>query len=207
MNNGKYKIPEQYTGREMDVLAEVECDSIENAKALYADVCNRLSDVNNWEAMSKTSLSSFTIIDSDGYLVKRQTKQGDFIRIDIPGPGTKIGHGFDWVCVEILSNEIIDQGNLFSIQVRPSPRPNSESGKIAHFLNPIATSTFQIRRVNKTVSAEEHGRNETPNLKTGNFLDNLRNGLVGTAALLGLSYPQWKSLVEGLVSHGEKRGS
>ncbi len=207
MNNEKYKIPDQYIGGEMDVLAKVECNSIENSKLLYADVCNRLSDVNSWEAMSNTSLSSFTIIDSNGNVVKRQTKQGDFIRIDIPGPGTKIGHGFDWVCVEIVSNDVIEQGNLFSIQVRPSANPNSESVKIAHFLNSIATSTFQIRRVDKTVSAEEHGRNETPNLNTGNFLDNLRNGLVGTAALLGLSYPQWKSLVEGLVNQGRKHSS
>ncbi len=133
MSSEKYKIPEQYVGGEMDVLAKVECDSIEGAKLLYNDVWNRLSDVNNWEAMSKASLSSFTVIDSSGHEAKRPTKKDDFIRIDIPGPGTKIGHGFDWVCVEILSNEIIDQRSLFSIQVRPSPRPNSGNSKTAHF--------------------------------------------------------------------------
>jgi hypothetical protein len=79
---------------------------------------------------------------------------------------------------------------LFSIQVRPSGHPKDADGTLAHFLDSAATSTFQIRRIGTMIFAEEHARNESPNYKTGNIFDNLRNGIVGTAASIGLSYPQ-----------------
>ena len=144
-------------------------------------------------------LSTFKLCDASGHPAVREVCEQDFIRIDIPGPGPKVGNGYDWVNVKIVRDEMIAEGDLFSIQVKPSPHPLEPTGPIAHFLDSDASSTFQIRRIATTVYAEEHARNESPNLKTGNKLDNLRNGIVGTAASLGLSYPQWKSLVNGLV--------
>jgi hypothetical protein len=67
-------------------------------------------------------------------------------------------------------------------------------------LKSCATSTFQVKRIGNCVSAEEHGRNEVPNLETGHLLDNIRNAIVSAGAKIGFSYPQWKSLVSGLLS-------
>jgi hypothetical protein len=51
------------------------------------------------------------------------------------------------------------------------------------------------------VTAEEHGRNEVPNTDTSSTIDNIRNTLVGWSARIGLSYPQWKSLVKGIIDN------
>jgi hypothetical protein len=192
-------VPEQISGGETDAVSKVQCKTIEEAREFYALVRSRLMDVNNWGSISDTPLSSFALFDSTGTPANRGVQEGDFISIDIPGPGLKVGKGFDWVNVTIVREEMIDEGYLFSIQVRPSAHPNSAEGKTPHFLDSGATSTFQIRRIGTSIYAEEHARNESPNLQTGNILDNLRNGVVGTAAAIGLSYPQWKSLVKGLV--------
>lgn len=68
------------------------------------------------------------------------------------------------------------------------------------FFKDLATSTFQIKQIGHEVYAQEHGRNEVPNTATHSFGDNLRNRLVGWTAKIGLSYPQWKSLIKGLVN-------
>ena len=45
-----------------------------------------------------------------------------------------------------------------------------------------------------------HGRNEEANTAESDFFDGLRNMAVGYSAKMGLSFPQWKLLVEGIVS-------
>jgi hypothetical protein len=49
------------------------------------------------------------------------------------------------------------------------------------------------------VIAEYHGRNELVNKDVDKITDKLRNIVVGLAAKLGMSFSQWKSLIEGLV--------
>jgi hypothetical protein len=39
-----------------------------------------------------------------------------------------------------------------------------------------------------------------PNTDTSLITDNIRNTLVSWSAKIGLSYPQWKSLVKGIVN-------
>ncbi|MNL25317.1 hypothetical protein D3C87_1467950 [compost metagenome] len=84
--------------------------------------------------------------------------------------------------------------------VRPSANPLTDSQDTAHFLTNEATSTFQVKRVGNRIYAEEHGRNEVPNTDTKYTMDNIRNTFVGWGAKIGLSYPQWKSLVKGLLN-------
>jgi len=43
------------------------------------------------------------------------------------------------------------------------------------------------------------GRNEIINVDNENMSDNIRNYLVGLAAKMGASYPQWKSLLKGMA--------
>lgn len=193
-------VPIQFCGAESDSTSKVVCDNMKEAEEFFATVRDRLSDVNSWGKMSSLPLSSFQLFNSSGCSCERGVAEGDFIRIEIPGPGIKIGKGYDWVSVELVMEEKIKNGRIFTLRVRPSTHPMELEGKIAHFLKPCATSTFQVRQINHFVIAEEHARNEVANIHTGNFLDNLRNAFIGVAAQVGFSYPQWKSLMNGLIS-------
>lgn len=197
---GTMQVPTQTIGSEMNAVEKVQCASIAEAKEFYQKVRNRLTDVNAWAAMAKLPMSSFKLFDYAGRAVKRNASEGDFIRIDIPGPGTRTGHGYDWVIIEALVEETGAKAEAISMRVRPAAHPLGEDEHIAHFLKSCATSTFQVKRVGNCVSAEEHGRNEVANLDTGHLLDNIRNAIVGVSAKIGFSYPQWKSLVVGLLS-------
>lgn len=193
-------VPEQTHGSSSFARESVWFDSVALAKEFFDIAQTRLRNVNQWGEISKIKISTFRLFDSLGYPANRLVIEGDYIRIKIPGPGLKIGMGYDWVRVEELIHENTDVNDQLIIRVRPSSCPWTQCDKIAHFLNPMATSTFKVVRNHSSVKAMEYARNEKANLKTGRILDNLRNAIVGTAARLGLSYPQWKSLMAGIVS-------
>lgn len=197
---GTLQVPIQTSGAKMDAVEQVRCASVSAAEEFYQIVKNRLTDVNAWSAMAGLPLSSFKLFDHTGRAVHRQAIKGDFIRIDIPGPGTKTGQGYDWVRVEELIEEIDANDRVISMRVRQTAHPLGEDDAIAHFLNSCATSTFQVKLLGNSVFAEEHGRNERSNLDTTHVLDNIRNAIIGAATKIGFSYPQWKSLVSGLLA-------
>lgn len=192
-------IPKQHTGSEVDITAEVQFDTEMESEEFFKIVKHRLIDVNNWDEVCLAPASVFRLINSEGKEIVGNVQEGDFIRINIPGPGTKMGEGYDWVKVEtIVANEQKD-GEVLSMTVRPSHHPLHATSETAHFFKDEASSTFQVKRMGKTVMAEVHGRNELANNDTSSLIDNIRNTLVGWSAKLGMSYPQWKLLVEGLV--------
>jgi len=190
-------VPQQFVGSQMDVVEERKLDTLIQAEEFFALAEKRLLAVNEWGEIS--GLSDFKVFAPDGKDAMRSAQKGDFIRIDIPGPGPSSGDGFDWVVVEeIKKDQGVDQ-ELISMCVRPCPSPHNDDKTTAHFLKDDATSTFIIRRDRDTVWAEEHGRNEQANVSDGNVIDKARNFFVGFSAKLGLSYPQWKMLVKGLL--------
>ncbi|MBO9676043.1 MAG: hypothetical protein J7577_21555 [Sphingobacteriaceae bacterium] len=190
-------IPEQEKGSQLDVVEERVAPDEITAKKCFDLACDRLLRVSRWGEIS--GMSAFILFDKNGRKVTRKAETGDYIRIDIPGPGPSSGAGYDWVKIEeiVSKNEADEQ--FLAIRVRPAEFPLSNDGAVAHFLQDVATSTFLIRRKGTTVTAEEHGRNELPNISEGNLPDRVRNLIVGLAAKLGLSYPQWKMLVKGFL--------
>lgn len=200
-------VPEQTQGGQTDTAATVTLPSEEEAEVFFRQACARLKDVNNWEQVCGSGATGFALIDEHGEPALREAAQGDFLRIDIPGPGNSSGKGYDWVRVEDMGAEREQETELFFIRVRPAEPPVSSSHDIAHFFKPDATSTFMIKRTGNTISAEVHGRNEKPNTSAGNLPDKIRNAMVGTASLLGFSLPQWKMLVKGLVKTDDETGS
>jgi len=190
-------VPEQYTGSYMDASEHRIADTEANARALFESASSRLLSVNYWG--SYAGISAFQLMDAHGIRADRQAAEGDFIRIDIPGPGTHAGMGFDWVRIEEIKHLTNSNQEVLSMTVRPCSHPLAKDSEIAHFFKAEATSTFIIRKAGLTVYAEEHGRNEVPNTEHGSFYDKSRNFVVGVAAKIGLSYPQWKSLIKGLL--------
>jgi len=190
-------VPQQVIGSQMDVVEERKLSSLIQAQEFFSVAEKRLLAVNEWGKIS--GLSDFKIFAPDGKEVIRSAQKGDFIRIDIPGPGPLSGSGFDWVTIEEIKGDHDGDQEMISMCVRPCPSPFNQNKETAHFLKDHATSTFIIRRDRITVWAEEHGRNEQANISEGNLIDRARNLIVGFSAKLGLSYPQWKLLVKGLL--------
>lgn len=190
-------VPQQLVGSQMDVVEERKLNSLIQAQEFFTSAGKRLLAVNEWGKIS--GLSDFKVFTPEGKEAMRSAQKGDFIRIDIPGPGTLSGDGFDWVMVEEIKIEHDGDQEMISMCVRPCSSPLNQDKEVSHFLKDHATSTFIIRRDRITVWAEEHGRNEQANIDDGNLIDRARNLVVGFCAKLGLSYPQWKLLVKGLL--------
>jgi hypothetical protein len=200
-NPGTGQVPAQQRGSEMNAVEKIELNSEADAIHFFKTVKERLLDVNRWKEIAGGGMSDFFLTDDAGNLVQRKATSGDHIRIDIPGPGTQTGGGYDWVTIEDIKLQITDDAELLSMTARPSANPLTGSADTAHFLTEDATSTFQVKRMGKVIYAEEHGRNEMPNTDTENVLDNIRNTFVGWGAKVGFSYPQWKALVIGLLKN------
>lgn len=195
----KNQIPEQHAGGKLDTQAKAEFSTAELAREFYQIARNRLLRPSEWAGICKVPLSTFSLTDADGLPVDRQAQQGDYLKIDIPGPGPHSGEGYDWVRIEKIDEESAGDTEITTLQARPAANPQSEDTSTAHFFTAIATSTFQVKRTGNIVYAEEHGRNELPNTDTAHVGDNIRNTIIGWTAKIGLSYPQWKSLVKGIV--------
>lgn len=195
----KNKIPEQHEGGKLDTSAKAEFSSVDGAKEFYKIAKDRLLNVSEWSRICSLPLSTFTLTDLNGKKITREVREGDYLKIDIPGPGTHAGEGFDWVKIEKITEEINEDTAIITLQARPSANPLSQDENVAHFFTDQATSTFQVKQIGPAVFAEEHGRNEVANTDTSFLIDNIRNTLVGWSAKIGLSYPQWKSLIKGIV--------
>jgi hypothetical protein len=192
-------VPEQQTGSQMDVRSEIKLADIGEAVVFYQLVKLRLMDVSNWERVCGTSATTFKLTLPDGSPSFR-TEVGNLIKIDIPGPGTSVGDGYDWVRIERIEHSgetEFDEWTGFT--VRPCASPLHPEKGVAHFFSDKATSTFLVGRNGDRVWAEMHGRNEVPNGDSDKIFDGLRNAMVGWTAKIGLSFPQWKLLMDGLV--------
>jgi hypothetical protein len=194
-------VPAQHTGQKVDEVEEIQCQSSEEADKLFSKAAQRLLDVNNWDRVCGPLSAKFSLMDASGSPVQRRPQQGDYFRINVPGPGPKAGEGFDWVQVEKIEERKNEDDALLAIRVRPAASPLNADRDIAHFFNENATSTFSVQRSGNAVVASVHGRNEEPNTDTSRTVDKVRNAVVGGGASAGLSKPQWKSLVSGLLDN------
>lgn len=194
-------IPEQKTGSKTGATAAIELNSREEAVELFQKARHRLLNVNSWDEYSGIASAVFELRNKDGEKLSRPPQTGDLIRIDLPGPGTVSGKGYDWVRIEAIEdNSNSDkEDESFAFRVRPVKSPVSSDDAPAHFYTDDATSTFVIERHGNTVSAAEIGRNEVSNTESDSVADKIRNTLVAAGAKNGLAYPQWKSLMEGLL--------
>lgn len=196
----KKDIPKQEEGSEMDVFEKTEFKEEMAAKEFYGIARQRLLDVFNWDKICGFASATFTLTDASGKEVKRAAMEGDHFKINIPGPGSTVGDGFDWVVVELIKEEQSAAGQSIRMRARPTSNPLHPNPETAHFFKDKATSTFTVYRTGLEVHAEVHGRNEVPNSESAVLINNVRNVLVGWSAKIGFSYPQWKSLVTALVN-------
>ncbi len=193
------EIPDQNTGGSNDIEYSHACKDPADARALYQEAKERLLSVNNWQEYAGKGSAGFQLFDHKGEKVERKLQKGDFFQIDIPGPGSKAGDGYDWVQVEEVEEQGSADSDCLLIRVRPTQSPVNSKKDVAHFFSEEASSNFLLERKGVVLLAAVYGRNEVPNTKTDGLLDKARNFLIGGPAAAGVSKLQWKSLVKGLI--------
>jgi len=202
INDPSADIPEQYEGEQTDVIHFVDCESQTQAHQLFVLAKSRLKDVANWQRFSGPGSSKFSITDTQGTEAYKIAEKGDHIYINLPAPGSIAGDGLEWVRIESIDDvEDADaESEFITMTVRPVANPRHPEKATAHFFSHKSTSTFIVERYLNHVSAAVHGRNETPNNHDTNIYDSVRNTIIALTARAGLSGPQWKKLVAGLLN-------
>ena len=194
-------LPTQYEGVKKDVFHSRAFKNKAEAQACYQQAKARLLDINNWGEISGMGSADFQLTNDLGTSIKGNATIGNYIKINIPAPKLQESKGCDWVIIEKVdeaANPNNDSEEII-VTVRPTQQPFDDANATTHFFDSDTTSSFLIKRMGKTVTASEHGRNEIVNLKTNNVIDKVRNFFVAIGALLGLSDVQWKKLLIGLL--------
>jgi hypothetical protein len=192
-------VPEHVRGKVINAESRKELIDSPSAETLFLTAKQRLLDVNNWNKIASKLLANFQLTDMHGTPIEGMATKGNYFKIDIPGPGSASGDGFDWVVVERV--EIYESADLQSIaiRVRPSANPASEKNDIAHFYTNDSTSTFTVTREAKKITAAVYDRNIRVNTESGQPVDLLRNALVGTVGRMVFSKVQWQALTDSLI--------
>lgn len=196
-------LPPQVKGDSKGVTTSVMAGNEEDARLIFERAGERLLDVNNWIEHCNPLSTALQLTDDSGEPLQGTATEGDFIQIDVPRSSPREDKEHDWVRIEKIVLHTATPGipgNLFLVQVRPSPDPQIKgSVRIAHFMEDTATSTFIVALEGRKVTAMIFGRNEVANTSDAGSADKLRNGIAGTIGAAGLSRTQWKDLVEGLL--------
>lgn len=194
-------VPGQETGKAIDAESSIELADTNEATKVYNRAKARLINVNEWHMVASGLSAKFQLVDKTGLEVNRPAEKGDYFKIDIPGPGTKSGEGYDWVQIEALESTKNGEVESFGLRVRPTENPQNSNHDVAHFYSPESTSSFTITRENNKVTAAIYDRNTKPNKEAHNAIDKVRDALVGAAGIFGFSKVQWQHLAEGLLKN------
>lgn len=206
MEHAEEQIPLQQTGRQTDFTCDKSFRDRKAAHAHFLKAAERLLDVSNWHHCAGPGSSKFNMTNNLADEAFGFASEGFYFNIDLPAPGSDAGDGLEWVIIERIEaagNEKSKE-EYIAMTVRPVPDPRKDQHEIAHFYTDASTSTFIVVRKDKTVTAGVHGRNETPNNKDVDLHDKIRNTVVALTSRIGLSGPQWKALVKGLMEYDDK---
>lgn len=193
-------VPFHLKGAYHDTESTKEFSSPELALQNFEILKDRFFSINRWKEFCGDWSADFKLFDASGTYVDRMPKQGDFIRIDIPGSGDFAAKGFDWVeIVKIDDNPYQENADRYLMICRPCGIPNSKNSHIAHFFSRKSSSSFLIKRNKNFLKVGVYGRNEIPNFSKTDFLGKIRNFIIFIAGSLRLTKIQWKSLTDGLI--------
>jgi len=200
-------VPENYKGKPTDLEFSTTMPDWAGAHELFNQAMECLLHPEKWHDLAGWASAHFNLVDSEGKLAERPADTGDYLRIDIPGPGPMHGHGYDWAIIEIIDDYFDPAGEheWVAMKVHPCPEPGT-TGAAAHFFDAEASSTFIIHRHGDKITSTYHGRNETPNVSSERVVDNLRNAMVAAGAIVSFSRVQWSALCKGFISRENTGG-
>lgn len=194
------EIPKHINGESSDIVNMICKENESLASAHFNEVKERLISVNKWHSYSDDIKASFYLVDSNDKLHSKGFEIGNYIKIDIPGPGNPIGKGFDWTEITSIQDGSDETNNpYFAFTIKPCAVPNVASNSTAHFYTDDATNTFIIRRVANCVYLEVHSRNELENTEDVPILDRIRNKAIALGGKVGLGNLNWDAFTKGLL--------
>ncbi|MBL7699368.1 MAG: hypothetical protein JNK79_14480 [Chitinophagaceae bacterium] len=197
----KEQIPSQEHGAKSNVSYAVKGFAEKEGDEIYEKARKNLLDINRWHELSGALSARFYLTDPYGNETDRLPLQGDYIKIHLP---SSADDKFDWVRIELIEErKPREHIKWIMIRVRPSDPPQ-EKQETEHFFSEEATSNFYVGQTGRKVEASVGGRNELPNIEAPGMINKIRDVIVGLAAMAGFNYPQWKSLVKGILSAGKK---
>lgn len=192
------QIPPAQSGKQED-LAEVLNLSTENqAEQHYVASRQRLLSINGWHNVAPKARVEFKLINQQGEALEVPAV-GAYIRIDIPGPGSLRGQGYDWVQIIALEEEK-QPLPWVSLTIKPCAKPEEAPTQAAHFYQAGGSNTFVVRRLGKSVFAEVYSRNLEVNNQQGPLADKLRNTAVALGGKLGLSGINWQYFLKAFLA-------
>jgi len=165
-----------------------------SAKMEFSRVKERLFDVNKWSKIPGIANAVFELYTRDGQRLNRHhAEEGDFIKIDLPGPLP-----FNWVKVTGRSEG--EDNAEFTVQPTYDPTENDDRTVTDHFFQDRARSIFRVERNGREISAMEIGLNEAiNNQKEEAGEKGLINTLVSEGGWAAFQKYQWKNLTDYLV--------
>jgi hypothetical protein len=90
---GNELIPVNIKGKPNDLEFSVTLDSIDQARHCYMRGVKRMQNPNIWHDLAGWASASFKLVGTEGEELLRLASEGDYIRIDLPGPGPAKGNG------------------------------------------------------------------------------------------------------------------
>ncbi|HEX6181553.1 MAG TPA: hypothetical protein VFZ47_09935, partial [Chitinophagaceae bacterium] len=146
-------IPRQESGAAIDVSAHAAFQTTEDAKIFFQEARRRLLHINDWHKIAGNLSATFHLTDKDGKEIEGAAREGCYIKIDIPGPGTAAGMGYDWVLIESVESISTTGIESIGIRVRPVSNPMNGNQDVAHFYSAESTSSFTVTREDNKVTA------------------------------------------------------
>ncbi|PZU83240.1 MAG: hypothetical protein DI529_12985 [Chryseobacterium sp.] len=193
-------VPEQVIGAYHDTEDQINFMMSEIVVRKFNVLKERFFSINDWKDYCGDLSSEFKLYDKSGSYVERKPRVGDFMRIDIPGPGDVKSNGYDWVeIVKIDDHTYSDELERYLMICTPSKIPGSKSDRIAHFYSSGSSSTFIISRGHNYIKVGVYGRNEVPNTTKTGILGKIRNFLIALGGFARIPKIQWKNLTSGLL--------
>jgi hypothetical protein len=194
-------VPENIQGKPCDIEQSFISGSREEDVHIFSIAAQRMLDVNSWRRIGSSVSAKFDLTDVHVQKMDRAAALGDFIKIDILGPGSLAGDGYDWVCIEALEDNRNPNAEVESLamRVRPCREPGKDTKEVAHFFTGEATSAFVVERRENKLTSFYHGRNEELNTGAEKMLDRVRNVIMGGTALAGVPEIQWYTLIKSFL--------
>ena len=193
-------IPRQLKGGCHDIVSMHCANTIDIAKDQFEQLQERLQSVNLWDTYSNKVKTKFVLFDPIKNQPTQELKIGNFIKIDIPGPGNPSGSGFDWTeIIDIQIGKESEDHPFFAFTIKPCPAPDSNDETVAHFYNEESSNTFVVRKMGTCIYVEIHGRNQIENTSDAPLLDILRNKAVALGSKYGIGNLNWIGFASALL--------
>lgn len=194
-------IPPGIKGKNTNLESSIDAGTNEEALDTFKRAYKRMLNPAIWHKLCGRVSAEFKLVGENVDDPQRLAHEGDYFRIDIPGPGPAAGDGYDWVKVESIVDHADPGGPAenYGMRLRAASPPHKKGTDTAHFFKEDATSSFIIQRTGNKVTASYHGRNEIPNSDTSKTSDNIRNSIVAMGAFAGLSELQWSAIIKGFL--------